>query len=92
MTYVNASQQSTAISPPLSSGYATIAGSNLCFIITNLSSENNPSTTQNNYSVVTPNNIIVGQGFNLCLDDQPVGGDNDYNDLYINLIAWNHQG
>ena len=88
-TYVDVTRAQVNISPPLAIGYDTIAGSDLMLVVTNLSTSITLKSTTFNYSVVAPSNQIVGQGFSLCIEDN---NDDDFNDLYVNLIAWVSKG
>jgi hypothetical protein len=41
------------------------------------------------YSVATPSGQTVGQGYNILLEDAT---DNDFNDLFVSIIAWQSSG
>lgn len=41
------------------------------------------------YNAVDNSGKTVGVGYNVCVEDS---NDDDYNDLYINIIAWNKVG
>ena len=88
-TYVNnVCRASTNFMPPLSSGYQQVAGTNMQLVIV-ISSTDTIQTVLQPYSVPTPTGQIVGQGYTVLLEDST---DNDYNDLYVSIIAWKAQG
>ncbi|SFR64779.1 hypothetical protein [Anaeromicropila populeti] len=43
----------------------------------------------NSYNITDPSSNIVGYGYNYCIEDST---DNDYNDYYIDLVAWRKKG
>jgi hypothetical protein len=73
----------------LSDSYQQVAGTGLLLTITESANENPLKTLVNSYSVSLPDGTIVGQGYNILLEDWT---DNDYNDLFVSLIAWQANG
>lgn len=43
----------------------------------------------NAYAITTPDSKTVGHGYNFSIED---GTDGDYNDYYIDIVAWNNKG
>ncbi len=41
------------------------------------------------YSIVNTRGLVVGHGWNLAIEDL---NDEDYNDYYINIVAWKKKG
>lgn len=72
----------------LGQGYADVAGDELQLIVT---SEVDTDLYQsiNSYNVTDNNAKTVGHGYNFCFED---GSDNDFNDVYVNLIGWKNKG
>ncbi len=49
----------------------------------------NIQQTINSYNITDSCANIVGHGYNFCIEDSD---DNDYNDYYIDIVAWNKKG
>ena len=90
-TYVSASKQSTKIDPPLSSGSAIMAGNNLEVNIKAEPSEKVEAWFNNMKICSATSGKSVGSFFVLAGEDQ-IGGDEDYNDICISVVAWNKKG
>ncbi|MBB4304354.1 hypothetical protein GGD81_003412 [Rhodobium orientis] len=88
-TYVdNQCNASQSFMPPLSTGYQQVVGSNMQLQIT-IASSDTIKTVLQPYSVPSDTGAIIGQGYNLLLEDS---NDDDYNDLYASIIAWKASG
>lgn len=90
-TYVNASRQSTNITPPLSTDSADIVGDNLSLEIKAQNAEKLEAWFNNMKICSATSGVSVGNFFVLAGEDQ-VGGDEDYNDICISITAWNKKG
>jgi hypothetical protein len=90
-TYVNASKQRSSITPPLSIVNSTINGNNMGIKIDEPHAQGDISISIYTYPVVTDLGGIARYGLDLVMEDAHAV-DHDYNDLFINLIAWNHKG
>ena len=81
----NVCQQSTSPSPPLSTGFQQVLGTGLSIEIT-IDASPEIKTSLSPYMVNKPgSNDTLAYGYNLLLEDS---GDDDYNDLYLSIIAW----
>ncbi|MDB4914148.1 MAG: hypothetical protein JWM95_1792 [Gemmatimonadetes bacterium] len=88
-TYVsNVCKASTNFMPPLSTGFQQVAGTNMQLQIS-IATTDTIQTVLQPYSVPTPTGLIVGQGYTVLLEDST---DNDFNDLFVSIIAWKSQG
>jgi hypothetical protein len=88
-TYVNNQCRQNTAYGILSQGSQQVAGTGLQLTI-NIASSDTMLTVVNSYSVTNPNNgNNVGQGYNVLVEDS---SDNDFNDLFVNIIAWQSQG
>lgn len=87
-TYVNNSDSSTNIDPPLAQGNSMIAGDNLKLTVS-VPQSSELKASINSYNITRDDGMIVGYGFNLCLEDS---NDNDYNDLYVSMACWKTKG
>ncbi|MFI3322358.1 MAG: hypothetical protein R3Y50_07515 [Rikenellaceae bacterium] len=70
------------------SNLATVMGDNLTIEITSTYSKELKSSI-NSYGVNDTSGKTIGKGYNICIEDSD---DNDFNDLYINIIAWEKRG
>ena len=43
----------------------------------------------NSFNITDAQGKSVGCGYNICVEDS---NDADYNDIYINIVAWKHKG
>ncbi|MDR1022719.1 MAG: hypothetical protein LBL94_05550 [Prevotellaceae bacterium] len=43
----------------------------------------------NSYNITDSNAKTIGHGYNLCIEDST---DEDYNDIYVNLVGWAKKG
>ena len=87
-TYVNnACRQSTTFGV-LSSGFDLVAGTGMKIVVDIAASSN---IQVKNQPVVVPNasGTTIAQGYVLCYED---AGDQDFNDLYISIMAWRSKG
>lgn len=64
-------------------------GSNLRIELTVYNSGVDQKASINSFGITDNVGGIVGNGYNFCIED---GTDNDYNDFYINVVAWNKKG
>lgn len=46
-------------------------------------------SSQQSYAITDKEMNSVGHGYNICIED---AGDKDYNDIYIDFVAWNKKG
>lgn len=68
--------------------FVPVEGDNLVLEITSDNSKE-LKTSINIFGVNDVNGRTVGKGYNICVEDS---GDDDYNDLYINIISWVKKG
>lgn len=68
--------------------FATVVGDNLIIEVSSERSSEIKSSI-NAYGVNDASGKTVGKGYNICIEDS---SDDDYNDLYISIIAWAKQG
>lgn len=87
-TYVNASRANTNIDPPLSLSNSTIAGNNMQITV-DIPQSSNIKASINSYNITRDDGTPVGYGFNLSVEDS---NDDDYNDLYVTMVAWISKG
>lgn len=87
-TYVNNVCRASKQFGILSEGFQQVAGTGLNLSI-NVSTNHTLQTVVSPYSVATPTGLTVGQGYNIVLED---GTDNDFNDLFVSVIAWASAG
>ena len=83
--YFEASKQSIDIDPPLAQGAAFVDGDNLKIQITS-SGHDELQTWHNMSDISSASGDTVGKVFTLSGEDYI---DNDYNDVYVSLSAWN---
>jgi hypothetical protein len=89
-TYFEATRKNTNIDPPMAQGSAQYAGSDLqLFIDIPEASSANLDTFLNTFTLLTPEGTVVGHSFSCCGEDQT---DKDYNDFYLNVMAWKSKG
>ena len=82
--YVNDSKQSRNIEPPLSQGSAFVYGYNLKMDIS-LDCNTEIKTWLNMSDISSVEGKCVGESFSLAGEDQT---DDDYNDIYVSISAW----
>lgn len=87
-TYVNASDSSTNIDPPLSQGSSMIFGDNLMLEV-KIPQSSNIRASIESYNITREDGKVVGYGFDLCVEDS---NDMDYNDLYVSMACWKTKG
>lgn len=46
-------------------------------------------SSSQSYAITDKEMNSVGHGYNICIED---AGDKDYNDIYIDFVAWNKKG
>ncbi|MDX1996770.1 MAG: hypothetical protein SF066_03540 [Thermoanaerobaculia bacterium] len=86
--YVNNQCRASTSFGYISQGYAQVAGTGMNMVIS-ISSSDNIQTVLIPYSVPNPSGLNVGQGYNLLLEDS---NDQDFNDLFVSIIAWQANG
>jgi hypothetical protein len=91
ITYFSNFKESTNIEPPLAQGSAHYTGTDLAVDIevTGRWSGNDISTFLDTFTLLTPQKVEIGHSFTCCGEDST---DNDYNDVYINVMGWSKQG
>ena len=87
-TYFSQSKQSTDINPPLAQGASSINGNNLQLTVS-IPQSTAMSNSVNSYNITRQDGTAVGYGFNISIED---GTDNDFNDVFISLVAWATKG
>ena len=78
----------TSIDPPLAQGAGFIVGSNLSLTVeveTTSELKGRPVL----YDITDDNGNIVGKNFTIALEDY---SDNDFNDIYVNIVGWYKKG
>ncbi|MEM1329440.1 MAG: hypothetical protein AAGG07_02645 [Planctomycetota bacterium] len=88
VTYVNnACRQSTSFGV-LSQGFDLVAGTSVQIAV---DVPNSSNIRVQNQPVVVPNSsgTTIAQGYVLCYEDS---GDQDFNDLYVSIMAWRSKG
>ena len=89
--YFSAKKQNylnTSIDPPLALGATFFTGSKLTLTIdvdTKYELKGKPTLID----ITDDNGNIVGKSFDLAVEDYT---DNDYNDIYVNIVGWTHKG
>jgi len=83
-TYFDASKQSIEIEPPLAQNAAGIAGANVQLLI-DIPESSGIDNSLDAFEITNNVGATVGYGYNLFIED---GGDGDYNDVSIMLVAW----
>lgn len=88
-TYVTCirNNQRNPIDPAPCSGYAQLRGNNVMVNVTDSSGIS--GAAQQNSTVYTPNGPPAGYTYSLALEDYT---DNDFNDVWVSLAAWNANG
>lgn len=64
-------------------------GSNLRLVVTCGSESGKINQSVNSYNITNSKAVTVGHGYNLCIEE---GLDEDYNDVYVNIVGWKGQG
>lgn len=87
-TYVSNQCRKSTTFGVMDEGFEEIVGSNM-EIIVDIDSSHNILVV--NHPVVVPNvqGLTVAQGYVLCFED---ASDQDFNDLYVSLMAWKGKG
>ena len=84
--YIDSQKTSTSIDPPLAQGKATLLGNNAVIEIESVGADH-LDTWHNMMQISSALDASqVGSCFVLTGEDQ---NDEDYNDVYINITAWN---
>lgn len=84
--YIDSQKTSTSIDPPLAQGKATLLGNNAVIEIESVGADH-LDTWHNMMQISSALDASqVGSCFVLAGEDQ---NDEDYNDVYINITAWN---
>ena len=84
--YINKQKTSTSIDPPLAQGNATLLGNNAVIEIESVGADH-LDTWHNMMQISSALDASqVGSCFVLAGEDQ---NDEDYNDVYVNITAWN---
>lgn len=73
----------------LGQGSADCAGSKLELIVTCDTDTGEIRQSINSYNVTDGKAATIGHGYNLCIEDST---DEDYNDVYVDLIGWKNKG
>jgi hypothetical protein len=89
-TYVNnACRQSTTFGIiPGGQGFAQVQGTGVNLYV-NVPNSGALIAVTNAFALAAPDGTNVGFGYNFAIED---GSDNDFNDLYATVVAWNSQG
>jgi len=88
VTYVNNQCRANTAFGTLSTGFQQVGGTNLTLTIT-VANSDALQTVLIPYSIPNSNGANVGQGYNLLLEDST---DNDFNDLFVSITAWQAAG
>lgn len=73
----------------LGQGYADCKGSKLTLTVTCETDTGEIKHSINSYNITNDSAATIGHGYNLCIED---ASDGDYNDVYIDLVAWEKKG
>jgi len=73
----------------LGQGSAECGGNKLVLEVTCDTDTGEIKQSINSYNVTDAVATTVGHGYNLCIEDST---DDDYNDIYVDLIGWVHKG
>lgn len=73
----------------LGQGYATCGGNQLKLTVTCDTDIDEIKQSINSYNITDSNAATIGHGYNFCIEDST---DEDYNDVYIDLVAWKKKG
>jgi hypothetical protein len=68
---------------------AVCKGNRLQLVVTAMVDNDSIRQSINSYNITNANAGTVGHGYNLCIEDSV---DEDYNDIYINLVGWLKKG
>lgn len=89
--YFDKSKASTFIEPPIAQGSDFIYGNQVKLELESVNSEVLNAWFNNSMILSATSGNSVGKCFVLAGEDQK-GGDEDYNDVYVNITAWNSRG
>ena len=82
--------QDTSIDPPLAQGSGFIKGCNLTLTVEiNSNQRYELKGTPVLYDIKDENGVVTGKSFSMAFEDYI---DNDYNDIYVNIVGWNNKG
>ncbi|MDR2166900.1 MAG: hypothetical protein LBE35_03490 [Clostridiales bacterium] len=88
--YFDATRKSTNINPPMAIGSAWYEGEGLeIYIEVSDAQQIDLNAFINTFTLLTPEGEEVGYSFTCCGEDQH---DKDYNDFYLNVMAWKGKG
>lgn len=88
-TYVdNECRQSTTILPPLAQGFQQVVGTGLTLEV-DVAESSSIKVVNQPYAVPDNAGNVVGQGYTILMED---GTDDDFNDLFVSVIAWKSEG
>lgn len=89
--YFQGEKRSTDINPPLSQANSYIYGNQVQLDLESVNSEVLDTWFNNSMIMSATSGKSVGRTFVLAGEDQK-GGDDDYNDVYASIVAWNSKG
>jgi hypothetical protein len=87
-TYVSNQCRANKTFGNLAQGFQQVAGTGMQLTIT-VANATTLNTITSGYQVMLGDGTVVGQGVNILLEDS---NDNDYNDLFVSILAWQSQG
>jgi hypothetical protein len=73
----------------LGQGSADCRGNKLILVVTCTTDTGEIKQSINSYNITDGSAATIGHGYNLCIEDS---SDEDYNDVYIDLVAWKKKG
>ncbi|AEX52535.1 hypothetical protein [Rahnella aquatilis] len=87
-TYIDAEKQSRNIDPPLSVSHDRMVGDNLQLLV--LENNNSVKKFQKSVTMLTSDDgTPIGSVVSLAYEDE---NDDDYNDIYFNIVSWKTEG
>lgn len=89
-TAVKKDSQNTSIDPPLALGAASIKEGKLTLVV----DVNSPFCKELKgkpvlFEITDDNGNLVGKSFSIAMEDYT---DEDYNDIYVNIVGWTKKG
>ena len=89
-TYFDKTRKDTNIEPPMAQGSGYYTGKDLEVTINVPKAKDEDfKTFINTFTLLDPSGKEVGYSFTVCGEDYT---DNDYNDFYLNVMAWKSKG
>lgn len=73
----------------LGQGHADCKGGKLALTVTCDTDTGEIKQSINSYNITDGEAATIGHGYNFCIEDS---SDEDYNDIYIDLVAWKRKG